>query len=109
MLSITKNFMYTTQKQLNKTIDFKAYLSEKLKDKQFKKHYDDYGKRLEVAYKILQMRKNAGISQTELARKIGTKQSNVVRMESGSQNFTTQTLQKIADVFGCALKIEFVK
>ena len=101
--------MHTTQKQLNKTIDFKAYLSEKLKDKQFKKHYDDYGKRLEVAYKILQMRKNAGISQTELARKIGTKQSNVVRMESGSQNFTTQTLQKIAGVFGCALKIEFVK
>jgi len=101
--------MHTTQKQLNKTIDFKAYLSEKLKDKQFKKHYDDYGKRLEVAYKILQMRKNAGISQTELARKIGTKQSNVVRMESGCQNFTTQTLQKIADVFGRSLKIEFVK
>ena len=101
--------MNKTQKQLNKTIDFETYLSEKLKDKQFKKHYDDYGKRLEVAYKILQMRKNAGISQTELARKIGTKQSNVVRMESGCQNFTTQTLQKIADVFGRSLKIEFVK
>lgn len=101
--------MNKKQRQINKAVDFEAYLSEKLKDQQFKKHYDEYGKRLEVAYKILQMRKNAGISQTELARRIGTKQSNVVRMESGCQNFTTQTLQKIADVFGCALKIEFIK
>jgi len=109
MLLITKIFMRKNQKQLNKAADFETYLAGKLKDQQFKKHYDEYGKRLEVAYKILQMRKKAGISQTELARKIGTKQSNIVRMESGYQNFTTQTLQKIANVFGCILKIEFVK
>lgn len=29
----------------------------------------------EIAYKILQLRKNAGISQSELAKKIGAKQS----------------------------------
>ena len=28
-------------------------------------------------------------------------------MESGQQNFTTDTLQKIADIFGMDLRVEF--
>ena len=44
----------------------------------------------------------------ELARKIGTSQSNIARMERGEQNFTTETLQRIASAFKKELKIEFV-
>jgi len=47
------------------------------------------------------------MSQVELARRIGTKQSNIARLEMGQQNFTTETLQKIAFVFNRDLKIEF--
>ena len=49
------------------------------------------------------------MSQTELAKKIGTRQSNIARMEAGQQNFTTETLQRIAEALNCDLKIEFVK
>jgi len=96
-------------KKVQKAIDFQKYLAERLKSPKFKKHYDEYGKQLEIAYKILQLRKQKGISQTELARRIGTKQSNIARMEMGQQNFTTDTLQKIASAFKRDLKIEFVK
>lgn len=86
-------------KKLNKATDFKIYLTKQLKDKELKKHYDEHGKQLEVAYQILQLRKKGNLSQLELANKIGTNQSNIARMESGRQNFTIDILAKIANVF----------
>lgn len=96
-------------KQHKKAADFQEYLAQQLKNPKLSEYYEEYGKQLEIAYKILQIRKQTGISQTELARRIGTTQSNIARMESGEQNFTTATLQKIASVFNRNLKIEFVK
>ena len=80
-----------------------------MRNPEIKKHYDEYGKQLEIAYQVLQLRKKQKMSQAKLAKKIGTKQSNIARMESGQQNFTTETLQKIAVVFKRTLRIEFVK
>jgi|SRR3989344_4144914 len=96
-------------KKIRKAVDFQEYLSERLKNPEFKKYYNEYGKQLEIAYQILILRKQKRMSQAELAKKIGTKQSNIARMEAGQQNFTTDTLQKIASVFERALKIEFIK
>jgi len=53
-----------------------------LKDESVKKYYDEYGKQLEIAYQILQLRQQQKMSQTELARRLKTKQSNVARMEA---------------------------
>ena len=100
--------MDKNKKQL-KAVDFQEYLAKQLKDPEFKKYYDEYGRQLEIAYQILQLRKRKKMSQAELAKKIGTKQSNVARMETGQQNFTIEMLQKIASVFGCNLKVEFKK
>lgn len=91
-----------------KSMDFQSYLNKQLKDPNVKKQYHAEGKQLEIAYQILQLRKKQGISQTELAKKIGTTQSNVARLEAGQQNFTTETLQKIATAFRRDLRIEFV-
>ncbi|NCO25090.1 MAG: transcriptional regulator [Candidatus Nealsonbacteria bacterium CG18_big_fil_WC_8_21_14_2_50_37_10] len=97
------------RKKTQKAVDFQEYLAEKLENPKFKKYYDEYGKQLEIAYQILQLRKQKGLSQTELAKKIGTKQCNVARMEAGQQNFTIDTLQKIASALKKELKIEFIK
>lgn len=92
-----------------KAVDFQNYLAVKLKDKKIRKYYDAYGKQLEVAYQILKIRKQKKLSQLALARKLGTRQSNVARMEAGKQNFTTELLLKICQALGCRLKIELVK
>ncbi len=88
---------------------FEKYLAKQMRDKEFKKAFEKEGRRLEVAYKILQFRKQKKLSQKELASKLNTTQSVIARMESGGQNFTTDTLQKVADVFGYNLKIDFIK
>lgn len=95
-------------KRTQKTIDFQNYLQRRLKDSEFRKHYEEYGKQLEIAYQILELRKKQGLSQAELAKRLGTSQSNIARMETGQQNFTTDTLHKIAFAFKRELKIQFV-
>jgi len=100
--------MNKNKKQL-KAVDFQEYLAEQLKNPEFKRHYDEYGRQLEIAYQILQLRKKKKMTQAELAKRIGTKQSNVARMEAGNQNFTIDILQRIASVLGRNLKVEFIK
>ena len=100
--------MKINKEKFKREIDFQYYLEENLKDPKFKKYYDEFGKQLEIAYQILQLRKKAGISQLELAKKIGTTQSNVARIETGRQNFTTDILVKVAKALNKDLKVEFV-
>jgi len=94
---------------MNKNNDFQKYLKENLKDSEFQKYFNEHGKQLEIAYQILLLRKKKRMSQAVLAKKIGTKQSNIARMESGEQNLSINTLQKIAQVFNKDLKISFWK
>ena len=101
--------MKTKYKKQYKAVDFGGYLKKELKNPIFRKYYNEYGKQLEIAYQISQLRKKEGISQKELAKKVGTTQSNIARMEAGQQNFTTDTLQRIASAFNRDLKVEFVK
>ncbi len=93
----------------NNIADFKEHLNQELKNKQFKKYFDEYGKQLEIAYLIAQKRKQEKISQKELAEKIGTTQSNVARMEAGNQNFSMITLEKIAEALKSKLKVSFLR
>jgi ribosome-binding protein aMBF1 (putative translation factor) len=95
--------------KITKAIDFQNYLKKELKNPEFKKHYDEYGKQLEIAYQILELRKKKNISQAQLAKKIGTKQSNIARMEAGQQNFSVDILGKIAEALGCNVKIMFCR
>jgi len=88
---------------------FEQYLAQQMENKTFREAYKEESQRLRVAYQILQLRKRQKLSQKELARKLNTTQSVVARMESGQQNFTTDTLQKIASTFKRDLRIEFVK
>lgn len=88
-------------------INFDDVLKRELKNPEFKKYYDEYGRQFEIAYQILQLRKKKKISQAQLAKKIGTKQSNIARMEAGQQNFSVDILGKIAEALNCNVKITF--
>jgi ribosome-binding protein aMBF1 (putative translation factor) len=98
----------SSKKKLSKATDFDEHLAEMLKDKEFKSLFDEYGRQLEIAYQILQLRKKKKMSQAQLAKKIGTTQSNVARIEGGQQNFTVSLLDKIANALDMNLSIKLV-
>ena len=94
-------------KNNRKVIDFQDYLKEQLKNPVFKKHYNEYGNQLKIAYQILKLRKKKKILQLELAKRIGAKQSNIARIEAGRQNVSIATLDKIANALNCKLDVSF--
>ncbi len=60
---------------------------------------------------ILAARKAAGLTQSEIARRIGTTQSAVARLESSSTKYfpSLATLHKYANAVGCRVEIKLVK
>ncbi len=88
---------------------FKSRLREELKDPEFKRHYDDERQALKLAIKIAALREQKGLSQQELAKRMGTSQQAISRIESGEyEGFTLKTLEKIAEATGMKVKIDFV-
>ena len=60
---------------------------------------------------VLAARKAAGLTQADIARRIGTTQSAIARLESGSgKHFPSlATLHKYASAVGCRVEIRLVK
>jgi len=62
---------------------------------------------VEVAIEIRRLRKMNGLSQEELAMKVGVKREYISRIESGRQNMNLKTLIKIASAVGKEFKFKF--
>ena len=60
-----------------------------------------------IARAVIQARVKSGLTQQELAVRMETTQSAIARLESGRSRPSTQTLQRLADATGIALKITF--
>ena len=69
-------------------------------------------KKNEAEYKIIEeiimARKEKNITQKELAELIGTRQSNISRLESGNYNPTLEFLNKVARAVGKKLEVKIV-
>lgn len=83
-----------------------AQLKKELKkNKEFKKSYDE----LEFEFKLIELlienRLRKGITQKELAERVGTKQSAIARFESGEYNPTISFVQKVSHALNVKLKV----
>ena len=64
---------------------------------------------LRIATQVRLLRERANLSQTQLARAIGTRQSAIARIESGEYGrFSMALLHRIANYFDVATWVEFV-
>ena len=70
----------------------------------YRKAYDALGEEFDLAAVVIEARTRAGLSQAELAERIGTKQPAIARIEGGQLPSTT-TLQRIAAATGSRLRI----
>lgn len=60
---------------------------------------------ISVITQEIKIRKELGLTQTELAKRMGTKQENISRFESGTYNPTLKFLWKMAKALGKNLKV----
>ncbi len=83
------------------------HIAEQMKDYKFKKAWHDLDSESELLESLLKAREKAGLTQEELAEKIGTKQPALSRLERGGfKKASVETLRKIADVLDARLVIK---
>ncbi|MDR3271629.1 MAG: helix-turn-helix domain-containing protein [Peptococcaceae bacterium] len=87
--------------------DLNKYLDEQLKNPEFAAEWASQCPEREYIKAIIAARIEQNLTQEELARKTGIRQSNISRIETGNCSPTIATLQQIADGVGKTLHIEF--
>ncbi|MCI5812027.1 MAG: helix-turn-helix domain-containing protein [Lactobacillus sp.] len=85
-------------------VNFKDYLNDQLKNPEFKKEFNNETAKLESALAVSKIRKDAGLSQRELAAVSKVPQSTIARIESGA-NTSVDTLTKIGNALGKKLTV----
>jgi len=92
---------------MKRQTNFDIYLEEQLKDKDFAVRFKKAGEAWDVALQLAALRKEAGLSQKELAQRVGTSQQQISRLESPSyEGHSLSTLRRVAEVLGATLHVE---
>ncbi|HLD25248.1 MAG TPA: helix-turn-helix transcriptional regulator [Patescibacteria group bacterium] len=91
-----------------KFISFTEHKKKLLSDPEVKRHYDALEPEFALIRSMIDKRLAKKLSQQDLAKKMGTKQSAISRLESGQANPSFKFLQKVADALGARLSISFV-
>ncbi len=84
---------------------FSELKKELLSDPEVKRRYDDLAPEYKLIRSVIDKRLKNKMSQQDLARKIGTGQSAISRLESGESNPSMKFLQKVASALGARLWI----
>jgi phage-related protein/DNA-binding XRE family transcriptional regulator len=78
-----------------------------LEEPEYREAFERLGPEFELARALIEARMAAGLTQAELALRMGTTQSVIARLEAGRVQPTTATLQRLARATGTRLKIAF--
>jgi ribosome-binding protein aMBF1 (putative translation factor) len=81
-----------------------AYIAERRKrDAQFAEEFD----KLQLARHMRELREKAGLSQAQLAARVGTQAPGIARIESGRFAPRLDVLHRIANALGRRMRIQF--
>jgi transcriptional regulator with XRE-family HTH domain len=87
--------------------NFDRYLDEQLSDPAFAARFKEAGEAWDVAMQLAALRKESGLSQRELARRVGTSQQQISRLESpGYEGHSLSMLRRVAQVMGASVRVQ---
>lgn len=98
---------YMIKPKDRKHLDFNDFLNESLKNPKIKVEYDKLQPEFAMIQAVIDARVKKGVTQKELAQRIGTKQSVISRLESGRANPSIGFLKKLAQALNSHLEIRF--
>jgi predicted transcriptional regulator len=88
--------------------DFRKHLKDELKNDDFKQEWERNELRYKIIRQLIKLRNAYSLSQTELAKKIGTTQAVISRIENGTTNIGIDFLDRIAKTFNKKINLEIV-
>jgi DNA-binding XRE family transcriptional regulator len=91
------------------THDHEALLARAMRRKGFVAAYDELSAGYDLARRLLKARLDAGLTQAEVAGRMGTTKSAVSRLESGGRHSPSlSTLQRYAQAVACDVELRLV-
>lgn len=95
--------------QATKRATFADFKKKALQNKEVQKEYDALKPLFDIKKELVLARVNKGLTQDEIAKKIGTSKSNVLRLESLNNSYIPNlaTLMKYAEALEMKLDIGF--
>jgi len=95
---------------MKRRTNFDRYLEDHLKDADFTARFNKAGEAWDVAMQIVALRKASGLSQKELAMRIGTSQQQISRLESpGYEGHSLSMLRRVAEALGATVWVKIEK
>lgn len=89
-----------------KKTNFDFYLEEQLKDQSFASRFKQAGEAWDVALQLATLRKQAGLSQKDLARKLKTSQQQISRLESPAyEGHSLSMLRRAAHALNAEVRV----
>ncbi|MGB7069259.1 MAG: helix-turn-helix transcriptional regulator [Pyrinomonadaceae bacterium] len=89
--------------------DLKKYIEErKQRDPEFAEGFDDGYENFKIGVLFKVSREQAGLTQEEVARRLGTKKSAISRIENHAEDIRLSTLHKYAKALGKKVNLEIV-
>ncbi len=90
---------------MSKTIPAETVFADWQQDAAYRDAYQALAPEYDLAATLIAARSRAGLTQADLARRIGTSQSAIARLEGGRVRPSTRTLERIAAATGSRLKV----
>lgn len=92
---------------MNKRTNFDRYLQDQLKDSDFAARFKKAGEAWDLAIQLAGLRKEAGLSQRELAKRAGTSQQQISRLESPSyEGHSLSMIRRVAEALGATVRVK---
>lgn len=86
-----------------------AFREKALKNAEVKAEYDRLSSVFEMKRRMIALRKQAGLTQEQMADLLGTKKSNISRLESVTSDNSPRlaTVEEYAKALGYSIKVDF--
>lgn len=78
-----------------------------LQNEEVRSEYEALQEEFALISQLLKMRTQAGLTQEEVAKRMGTNKSNISRLEKGNTSPSLKTLQRYAHACGFTITMDF--
>ena len=92
---------------INRSRPFDEYRQEQLRNPEFAAIFYALEPEFQIARQVLRLRLIHGLSQAELAKRVGTAQPNLSRLERATINPSLSFLQRVATALNAEIEIHF--
>ncbi len=91
-------------------ITFEDFKKEAFANSEVKKEYDSLVPAYELRKRLIRLRRQAGLTQEEMAQLLNTKKSNISRLENVNSKISPKlsTIEKYARAIGYNIDVNFV-